>query len=58
MARWKGGYIVNALSVILTKSMKELKTSTLVVHGDKHAMAMSRTVGLPAAISAELILDG
>eukprot|EP01114_Cavostelium_apophysatum_P004449 TRINITY_DN1468_c0_g1_i1.p1 TRINITY_DN1468_c0_g1~~TRINITY_DN1468_c0_g1_i1.p1 ORF type:complete len:915 (+),score=233.25 TRINITY_DN1468_c0_g1_i1:173-2917(+) len=36
----------------------ELRTSTLVAHGDSHSMAMAKTVGLPIAIAAELVLDG
>lgn len=32
--------------------------STLVAYGDEKYTAMARTVGLPAAISAQLILDG
>lgn len=37
---------------------RELKTSTLVAHGDKKTTAMANTVGLPIAIATELVLDG
>ncbi len=35
-----------------------MKTSTLVVHGDKSGSAMSKTVGYPVAIATEMVLDG
>jgi len=37
---------------------REMKSSSLVVHGTKQAMAMARTVGLPVAIATELVLEG
>eukprot|EP01117_Protostelium_nocturnum_P008135 TRINITY_DN2903_c0_g1_i1.p1 TRINITY_DN2903_c0_g1~~TRINITY_DN2903_c0_g1_i1.p1 ORF type:complete len:916 (+),score=299.80 TRINITY_DN2903_c0_g1_i1:95-2842(+) len=36
----------------------QTKTSTLVVHGNDKMTAMAKTVGMPAAIAAELILEG
>jgi len=36
----------------------ETKTSTLVVHGDRHCLAMARSVGLPVGIAAELLASG
>lgn len=37
---------------------KEMRTSTLVAHGDAHSMAMAKTVGLPIAVVTELLLEG
>lgn len=37
---------------------QEILSSSLVVRGDKHFSAMARTVGLPVAIAAELVLKG
>jgi len=37
---------------------KEIKTSTLVVHGDHDGTAMAKTVGLPIGIATDLLLDG
>jgi len=36
----------------------QTKTSTLVVHGNQRMSAMAKTVGMPAAIAAELIVEG
>ncbi|PRP81506.1 hypothetical protein PROFUN_10868, partial [Planoprotostelium fungivorum] len=36
----------------------QTKTSTLVVHGGEKMTAMAKTVAIPAAIAAELILEG
>lgn len=35
----------------------DVKTSTLVAYGDDKSTAMAKTVGVPAAMAAELILD-
>jgi alpha-aminoadipic semialdehyde synthase len=37
---------------------KEQLTSTLLAYGDQHWSAMARTVGIPAAITTKLIIDG
>ena len=37
---------------------QEMRTSTMVVRGDEDVSAMSRTVGLPVAIAAELVMRG
>lgn len=37
---------------------KEIRTSTLVAHGDQYATSMATTVGLPVAIACELVLKG
>jgi len=44
---------------IKTKTGQQLeKTSTLVAYGTPAASAMALTVGIPAAISTQLILEG
>jgi len=37
---------------------KETRTSTLAARGDSNSSAMGKTVGLPVAIAAELMLQG
>ena len=37
---------------------RELHSSTLLLHGDSCYSAMARTVGLPVAVSARLLLEG
>ncbi len=45
------------LSTPLTRD-QQTKTSTLVVHGNEKMSAMAKTVAMPAAIAAELIMEG
>jgi len=44
--------------IITADSVKEKHTMTLIAYGQEGASAMSRTVGIPVAIAAELILEG
>lgn len=45
--------------VIVSGNKKTLRKSSLILEGTKNgASAMSRTVGTPTAIGAQLVLDG
>ena len=50
--------LMHELDVRLPDDSSERITSTMVTEGDSRFTAMARTVGLPAAITVRLLLDG
>ena len=48
----------HTFSVLWPGNNKEQRTSTLISYGDNQWSAMARTVGIPAAIGAKLLLEG
>uniref|UniRef100_A0A1B6DNM3 Saccharopine dehydrogenase-like C-terminal domain-containing protein n=2 Tax=Clastoptera arizonana TaxID=38151 RepID=A0A1B6DNM3_9HEMI len=46
------------LGILWPSGQKEKRTVNMVEYGDEGASAMARTVGLPAAITAKMVLDG
>eukprot|EP01103_Thecamoeba_quadrilineata_P005672 TRINITY_DN15441_c0_g1_i1.p1 TRINITY_DN15441_c0_g1~~TRINITY_DN15441_c0_g1_i1.p1 ORF type:complete len:923 (-),score=158.70 TRINITY_DN15441_c0_g1_i1:152-2920(-) len=45
-------------TIRLPSGKKEDRSSTLVVYGDENYSAMAKTVGIPLALAAQLILEG